>query len=113
MKTCVVFGCRRIGHYEDPGRQPRISLNNRSRRTLKSSQNVRTRRDREFLEPAYVFAGYDEQTIEIGPTDDDGVVADVNGNVGVFTERPVAGHRLRNCATAAFRFDGDALSEKP
>ncbi len=73
---------------------------------------MRTRRERQFLQPAYVLAGYDKQTIETEPTDHDGIQVDVHGNVGVLTVRLVAGHRLRYGATAAFPFDGDVLADK-
>lgn len=74
---------------------------------------MRTRRDREFLEPADVLAGYDEQTGEIRPTDYDGIRVDVHGNVAVLAASPAAGRGLRNCATPAFGYEGDVLAEKP
>jgi hypothetical protein len=74
---------------------------------------MRTRRDWEFLEPADVLAGYDEQTGEIRPTDYDGIRVDVHGNVAVLAAHPAAGHGLRNCATAAFGYEVDVLAEKP
>ena len=112
-KAHVVFRCRRIGHDDDPGRQPGISLKNQLGRTLESSQNMRTNRDWQLLEPAYVLAGYDEKTIQIGPTHYDDIRVNVLDNVRVPTTRPVVGHRLRNCATAAFRLDGDVVTDKP
>ena len=60
----VIFRCRWIGHDDDPGRQPGISLKDQSGRTLERSQNMCTGRDWQFLEPADVLAGYHEQTIE-------------------------------------------------
>lgn len=112
-KAHVVFRCRRIRHHDDPGRQPRISLKNQSGRTLESSQNMRTRSDWQILEPCYVLARYNKQTVQIGSTDYDRIRVDVHDNVRVLTTRPVAGHRLRNCTTAAFRFDGDVLTDQP
>ena len=82
-------------------------------RTLESSQNMRTRRDWQFPEPADVLAGYDEQTVEIRPTDYDRILVEVHGDIGVLAALYVAGNRLRKGATAALRFDGDVLAEKP
>jgi hypothetical protein len=109
----VMFRRRRMSHDDDPGRRPGISLKDRTARTLERSQNMRTMWNWQFPEPTGVLAWYDEQTIEIRPTDYDGIQVDVHGNVAVLTTSPVTGHRLRNCATAAFRFDGEFLADEP
>ncbi len=99
MIAHVIFRCRWIGHDDDFGRQPGISLEDQLGRTLESCQNMCTRRDWQLPEPADVLAGYDEQTIEIRPTDHDRILVEVHGDIGVLAVLHVAGNRLRKCAT--------------
>jgi len=104
LKARVTFRRGRIGDHHDRGRRPRMCLYNRSCGTSESSEHVGPTQIREFVEPASVLAGHDNQALELGSADHDDVLINVLGDVGGVSLRVVVPHPLRNRTSAAFRF---------
>jgi hypothetical protein len=109
----MTFRGGRVGHHDDLGRHPRISLLDRSCRPPQCAEHLRAVDDGELFEPADVPTRYHDQSGEDGTADHDDVLVDVLGNVGVLARRAFFGDPKPDGTGSAFSSRDAALASKP